>query len=61
MSQTEQIKNHLLKASITPIEALNYYGCFRLASRINDLRKEGLNVKTEMVKKDGKTFAKYYL
>lgn len=35
--------------SITPLDALNYTGCFRLASRISDLRKEGYEIDREMV------------
>ena len=31
---------------ISPIEALNWFGCFRLASRINDLRNEGHEITT---------------
>ena len=61
MSQTIKIHNHLKSKPITPLEALRKYGCFRLASRINDLRKDGIEVKTEMVTKNGKRFAKYYL
>lgn len=62
MTQTQNIKRHLSKrGTITPIQALNLYGCFRLASRINDLRNEGHLIDTEMVTKDGKTFAKYRL
>jgi hypothetical protein len=61
MSQTIQIYNHLKSKPITPLEALRKYGCFRLASRINELRNEGIDVKTEMVTKNGKRFAKYYL
>lgn len=30
--------------SITPLEALRDYGCYRLASRISDLRREGMNI-----------------
>lgn len=48
MPQRESIKWHLLtKGSITPIEALKEYGCFRLASRISELRKEGWDIETE--------------
>lgn len=56
--QTIQILNYLLSGnSITPIEALNLFGCFRLASRIKDLRYNGWNIKTEKIGKSG--FAKY--
>lgn len=61
-SQTIQIKEHLLSGkSITPLEALNEYGCFRLGARIFDLKEQGLNIKTEMVERNGKRFAEYSL
>lgn len=45
-SQLNKVKAHLLNGkSITPIEALNLYGTFRLASRIHTLRhQEGLDI-----------------
>lgn len=62
MTQNQQIKNYLEKGkSITPIQALNKFGCFRLAARISDLRNDGLNIATKIVTKDGKTFASYRL
>lgn len=61
MSQTTQIQRHLEKGkSITPIDALNKYGCFRLAARISDLRNDGMNIKTTIVKlKNNKHIATY--
>lgn len=59
-TQKQQIKEHLSKGKkLTPIQALNNFGCFRLAARISDLRKEGLNIATKNVTKKGKTFASY--
>lgn len=34
---------------ISPVEALNEFGCFRLAARISDLRSEGYEIQSEMV------------
>lgn len=60
MSQTDRIRLHLRKHnSITPLVALRRYGCFRLAARIADLRRDGLDVQTVMVSRGKKTFAKY--
>ena len=60
MTQNQQIKSYLEKGkAITPIQALNKFGCFRLAARISDLRNDGLNIATKIVTKDGKTFASY--
>ena len=62
MTQNQQIKTYLDKGkSITPIDALNKFGCFRLAARINELRKDGLNIATKIVTKDGKSYASYRL
>ena len=48
--------------SITQMEALNMFQCFRLASRINDLRKRGLAIVTEkIVTTTGKRVASYRL
>ena len=59
-SQTQAIKAHLESGkSITPIDALNEYGCFRLGARIFDLKDEGLDIITEMVQKGKKRFASY--
>lgn len=62
MTQAEQIKAHILKHnSITPLEALQEYGCMRLAARIRDLRKDGFSVQTVTVERNGKHFAKYVM
>lgn len=62
MTQTEQIRAHLLKHnSITPMEALQKFKCFRLAARIHDLKERGFSVQTVMVERHGKHFAKYVM
>jgi hypothetical protein len=44
-SQNAAILNHLKKVGpITPMEALEKYGCFRLAARIYDLRMLGHDI-----------------
>ena len=59
-TQKEQVRNHLQKKqTITPIEALRKYGCFRLAAVIHLLRAEGLKIATETVTKNKKHFAMY--
>ena len=51
MTQTQQIFEHLSRGgSITPLEALSEFGCFRLASRISELRKAGHPIVVERVK-----------
>jgi hypothetical protein len=49
-SQCEMIKDWLMAGrKLTQLEALNLFGCFRLASRIHDLRKRGLDIKKERI------------
>ena len=50
-TQNEMILKHLQthKRGITPIQALNKFGCMRLASRISDLRKMGYAISREMI------------
>ncbi len=61
MSQKNNIFEHLKKhGHITPLQALELYGCFRLAARIGDLREEGYAIETDMVDlPNGKSFARY--
>ena len=61
MTQEELILTHLKSGrSITPLEALELYGCFRLASRISDLKKKyPLKIEKTMVGNNGKKFASY--
>lgn len=62
MSQKSRILNHLKTGqAITQIEALNLFGCFRLASRIEELRSQGYDIKTVMIDYNNKRFAKYIL
>ena len=61
-TQKEAILRHLQSGkTITPLEALNLYGCFRLGARIWDLRDEGYVIRSENVKQGKKTFASYKL
>jgi hypothetical protein len=61
-SQNALIKGWLLNGkSITPLDALNMFGCFRLSARIANLRDEGLPIVTDMVTINDKRIAKYYL
>ncbi len=61
-SQNKQILNHLESGkTITPIDALNLFGCFRLGARIHDLKSEGYDIKSEIKSVNGKRFAEYSL
>lgn len=54
------IKRHLLQhGQITPMEALQKFGCMRLAARISELREEGMQIRTD--KPEGDQYAIYRL
>jgi len=62
--QKERVLRHLLNGNkITPIDALNMFGCFRLAAIIHDLKSEGQFIQVKIVsdKKTGKNFAQYWM
>jgi len=63
ISQEAQILSWLRAGnSLTPIEALDMFNCFRLSGRIHDLRKQGWDIHTEMMTTNsGKRIAKYIL
>lgn len=61
-SQNEEILAHLKTGkSISPMEALGRFGCFRLGGRIYELKHQGYNIVTDMVTKNGKRYAEYRL
>ena len=50
MTQSQRILRHLEDyGSITQMDAIRDYGIMRLASRVNDLRREGHPIITEVV------------
>jgi len=63
MSQMKEILIDLLKGrKLTAMDALKRYQCFRLASRIKEIRQLGFDVITERVTlANGKRVAKYRL
>lgn len=62
-TQTDLIRQHLESGKyITGLDALNLYGCFRLAARIGELKDEGFNIKSQFVKTPGgATISQYWL
>ena len=62
-TQKNQIREHLLSGrTITPIEALDLYGCFRLSARIYDLRSTGLAIKARSrITPTKKRIAEYFV
>lgn len=64
MTQTEWVLNKLRNnISVTPIDALNGCGCFRLAAIIFILREDGWNIETVPEKNllTNKTYARYVM
>ena len=68
MSQTQLILEYIrARGSITPMEALDGrpypgappIGCFRLAARIEELRRSGHSIKTTIEKRNGRRWARY--
>lgn len=62
LSQNARIAAYLRSGkSITPIEALNLFGCFRLGARIADIKeKYGMEIESGRVTTDsGKRVAQY--
>ena len=58
VTKQEKVLTHLqTHGSITPLEALEIYGSFRLGALIFNLRKEGHDIETNIVPKKG--YAKY--
>lgn len=49
-TQCERIIQYMKEfEGITQLEALKELGCFRLASRINDIKRKGYNVRRDMI------------
>lgn len=62
MSQNDAIRVALLSGrTLTPLDALNEFGCFRLAARVADLRREGLDIECKTESTNGKRYARYTL
>jgi len=63
MSQCSDILDHLKTVGpLTAMDALQLFGCFRLASRINDLRQAGHDIETtDIALPNGKHVAQYTL
>lgn len=61
-TQEQMILNHLKIGPITPLEALNRYGCMRLAAVIFNLKSDGHNIHSGTARgANGKKWAVYRL
>lgn len=65
MSQNKMILKYLQthKRGLTPIDALEKFGCFRLSARIADLKEMGYDIRTDMEdnKNNRGRHARYFL
>ncbi len=62
MSQSEAILTYLLTgASLTPLEALDRFGCLALHSRAAELRRRGHNVRCTIRQQGTKRWGEYSL
>lgn len=67
MTQCEKILRYMREAGgITPMEAIEQFGCMRLAARIADLKEQGVPIKKETIKRKNRfgeqvSFARYSL
>lgn len=61
-AQRARIKSWLESGkAITPLNALQAFGCFRLGARIWELRREGLDIRTRIVQNGRSRYASYKL
>ena len=61
-SQEARIIDYLAAGhALTPVDALNRFGCFRLSARIHELRKQGHEIIESRVNRRGKTYSCYRL
>jgi hypothetical protein len=61
-SQKQRIKDALeLGQTITPLDAMQWFGCSRLAARIKDLRRDGMDIETIIIQKGRTRYASYRL
>ena len=67
MSQKQEIKEALERGeSLTRIDCLDRFGCIEGGARITELRQEGMDIQTQMVKRENylgekKRYARWYL
>jgi hypothetical protein len=60
MTQTQMVLDALRRGPLTPLEALERFGCFRLAARVLELREQGHAIWVERhTLPNGKRVARY--
>ena len=62
MSQSELILDYLKRGNtLTGLEALNLFGTMKLSTRVSELRQEGHEILHQMVRRNNKWVAKYFI
>lgn len=62
MTQTEWVLKKLRAGhNLTPIDALDGCGCFRLAAIVHMLKRNGWNIETIIVKANKTRYARYVM
>ena len=61
MTQRETIVKRLKRGWTTGLQALNDCGTMKLATRVSELRRSGLNIIDKWVEQGGKKFKAYRL
>lgn len=63
MTQQLAILKYLREGhALSPLEALDKFGCMRLAAVVKDLRNQGYEIETDMIRNgNGKRYAQYTL
>ena len=61
-SQAGTILAYLKRGNtLTPLEALERFGCLRLGARIHELKRHGIAIASSMIQVNGKKVARYSL
>lgn len=62
-SQNKRIAEYLSKGNkITSLQAMNKYGCMRLARVVGDLKDLGMDIKSKLITvKSGKRVSQYWV
>ena len=60
-TQNQQVLEHLKRDSLTSMGAIRLFGITRLAARISDLKEQGYTIRTDMISRNKKRFARYTL
>lgn len=62
MTQNDKILNHMKRyGEITPLLAIREYGCMRLASRISELKRQGVAIRTRKAKVENRSGEPVYV